>query len=47
MIRLAIAVGGCLFIVAAIVVLFSEFNWIGALFLVAVGIGLLLFFFKG
>ena len=45
--RLAIIVGGCVLIAAGFTVLFPEFNWQGALFLFAVGIGLLLFAFKG
>lgn len=45
--RLAIIVGGCVFIAVGITVLFPTFNWQGALVLVAVGIGLLLFAFKG
>jgi|GEM_PF-4533893 membrane protein implicated in regulation of membrane protease activity len=47
MARLAIIVGGCVLIAAGIVVLFPEFNWQGAIFLFAVGVGLLLFAFKG
>lgn len=43
---LPVIVGGCLFIAASLVVLFSDFNWQSALFLLAVGIGLLLFAFK-
>jgi len=44
---LTIIVGGCLFVAAGFVVLFSQFNWQGALFLFAIGIGFLLYAFKG
>ena len=43
---LAIIVGGCIFIAVGLVVLFSDFNWQGALVLFAIGIGLILFFLK-
>ncbi len=43
--RLAVIVGGCIFIAAGIIVVFT--NWQGALFLLAIGVGLLLFAFKG
>ena len=45
--RLAIILGGCIFIAAGIVTLFSDLNWQGALFLLAIGIGLIIFFVKG
>jgi hypothetical protein len=45
--KLAVFVGGCLFLAAAVVVLVLDKNWIGALFLGAIGVGLLLFGFRG
>ncbi|MDD5037961.1 MAG: hypothetical protein PHN78_01395 [Dehalococcoidales bacterium] len=39
-------VGGCLFIAVAIIVLIDG-NWQGALLLVAIGAGLLLYAFRG
>jgi hypothetical protein len=45
--RLAILIGGFLFIAAGIITLFSDRNWQGALFLFALGAALLVFFLKG
>ena len=47
MARLAVVLGGVLFIAAGIIVLIPHFNWQAALVLFALGFGLLLFFFKG
>ena len=47
MARLAIVIGGVLFIAAGIIVLIPGFNWQVALVLFAIGFALLLFFFKG
>jgi len=44
--RLAIILGGCIFIAAGFVTLFSDWNWQGALFLWAIGIALIIFFVK-
>ena len=46
MIKLAIIIGGCLFIAAGIVELING-NWQGALFLIAIGAGLVIFFLRG
>jgi len=45
--KLVTFVGGCLFLAAAVVALVWDKNWIGALFLAAIGAGLLLFGFRG
>lgn len=47
MAKLAIVLGGVLFIAAGIITLIPNLNWQAALILFALGIGLLLFFFKG
>jgi hypothetical protein len=45
--RLTVIIGGCIFVAAAIIALVSDHNWQGSLFLFAIGIGFLIFFFKG
>ena len=45
--RLAIIIGGLIFIVLGIIVLIPNFNWQAALVLIAIGVGLLIFFFRG
>jgi hypothetical protein len=42
-----VIVGGALFIVAALVTLFSDHDWQAFLFLLAIGIALLIFSFRG
>jgi hypothetical protein len=44
--KLVIAIAGCLFIAGALVTFFSNWNWQGALFLLAIGVGALLFLFS-
>jgi hypothetical protein len=46
MAKLAIILAGLLFIAAGIIVLFSG-NWQSALFLFAIGIAFVIFFFRG
>ena len=45
--RLAIIVGGCIFLAAGLITIFSDFNWQAGLILLAIGIGLIVFFFFG
>lgn len=44
--KLAIVIAGCLFIAGAIVTFFNDWNWQGALFLLAIGVGALIFTFR-
>jgi hypothetical protein len=46
MAKLAIVIAGCLFVAGAIVTFFSNWNWQGALFLLAIGAGALIFVFR-
>jgi len=43
---LAIILAGLLFVAVGIIVLISDFNWQGALLLIAIGSGFILYFLK-
>jgi len=45
--RLAIILAGVLLIAVAIIELIPNFNWQTALILIAIGVALIIFFFKG
>jgi len=45
--RLALWIGAFIFIAAALVALFSDWNWQTALILAAIGIGIIFFVAKG
>ncbi len=45
--RLALYIGGAIFIAAAVLVLFSGWNWQSAIILAAIGAGIIFFLVKG
>ena len=45
--KLAIIVGGCIFVAAGLITIFSDFNWQAGLVLLAIGVGFIIFYIKG